>query len=243
MTNLDNDWVAFRARVSKTHPSILHCVLDQRDDGVFIKIPSKSALTAWIAVGSKLPASLAGIAVETTFNYADAPQKQINKYSDYFHQKEIDALKNKIGLLQNQLDFARKQILIMKMDSAPQENSNGDFEYPRLKISFIKDEVVKYFNLDPEILYSQRRRRDITRPRQIAVWLVRVIRPDLTYPQIGIGFDRDHSTIFHAIQAVRKLIENNDEMGIHAKILLKMLKEQKNEQNENQSAGNSCAAE
>lgn len=53
-----------------------------------------------------------------------------------------------------------------------------------------------------EILATDRHAR-VAHPRQIAMALCREI-PGASFPQIGRVFHRDHSTVMHAVDAVRK---------------------------------------
>lgn len=53
--------------------------------------------------------------------------------------------------------------------------------------------------------------RRISRPRQVAMWLAREHRYSLL--EIGAVFARDHSTVLHGIEAVRKLRETDGEIA------------------------------
>jgi len=46
------------------------------------------------------------------------------------------------------------------------------------------------------------RMRDIAEARQVAMYEVRKLRPDLSLPQIGRIFGRDHTTVLHAVQKI-----------------------------------------
>ena len=52
---------------------------------------------------------------------------------------------------------------------------------------------------------SKRRARAIVRPRQVAMYLSKVLTPR-SYPEIGRKFGgRDHSTVIHAVRLIEDL--------------------------------------
>lgn len=75
----------------------------------------------------------------------------------------------------------------------------------------IKDVVARYFSLKVADLSSKRRSRDVSFPRQIAMYLCRVMT-DLSLPKIGERFgNRDHTTVMHAFDKISGEISNNEE--------------------------------
>lgn len=54
-------------------------------------------------------------------------------------------------------------------------------------------------------LLSRRRSRSLALPRHLAIWLARHITP-CSLPEIGRAFDRDHTTVMHAIARVDRLM-------------------------------------
>lgn len=68
---------------------------------------------------------------------------------------------------------------------------------------------------------SDRRSRDIARPRQIAMWLVRRFCPHLSLPAIGRVFGgRDHTTVIHAIGKIDALRENDPDFRAQIEAIL-----------------------
>ena len=61
--------------------------------------------------------------------------------------------------------------------------------------------VAEYYNVDVNELKGNRRNREISVPRQIAMYLSREM-VDLSLEMIGNAFGRDHSTVMHACQKV-----------------------------------------
>jgi len=76
----------------------------------------------------------------------------------------------------------------------------------------IKDVVSRYFDLKVSDLSSKRRSRDVSFPRQIAMYLCRSLT-DMSLPKIGEKFGgRDHTTVMHAFNRISLDINENEEI-------------------------------
>ena len=66
--------------------------------------------------------------------------------------------------------------------------------------------VARHYNVSKADLLSSRRTRTIVRPRQIAMYLAKVLTPR-SLPEIGRRFGgRDHTTVLHAVRKIEGLI-------------------------------------
>jgi chromosomal replication initiator protein len=73
----------------------------------------------------------------------------------------------------------------------------------------IIERVAHYFGLEVSQLKGRSRKRDIARPRQIAMYLIRE-ETDMSLPQIGDLLDgRDHSTVLYGCERVAELLEED----------------------------------
>lgn len=69
--------------------------------------------------------------------------------------------------------------------------------------------VALAYGIHPKIMTGPSRERDHAWPRQVAMYLTRELTRR-SYKSIGETYGgRDHSTVFHACQAVRQRIEDN----------------------------------
>ncbi len=76
----------------------------------------------------------------------------------------------------------------------------------------IRKRVAEAFNIPVEALTSRRRTKEVTVPRQVAMFLMRELL-DLPLARIGDHFGgRDHSTVIHSINKVEREIEENESM-------------------------------
>ena len=75
----------------------------------------------------------------------------------------------------------------------------------RVTIEEIKKKVAEHYLLRVADLESPIRSRSIVRPRQIAMFLARLLTPR-SYPEIGRRFgNRDHTTVMHAVETIKRL--------------------------------------
>ena len=88
----------------------------------------------------------------------------------------------------------------------------------------IKQVVAEDWSVRPDALASKRRTKDLTVPRQVAMYLLKEI---LDLPLVAIGDlfgGRDHSTVIHSIRKVRKSMDAEPEFrdrveGIHRRLV------------------------
>lgn len=78
----------------------------------------------------------------------------------------------------------------------------------RVTVDEILRKVAERYNLRTAELLSSRRDRSIARPRQIAMYLAKVLTTK-SLPEIGRAFDRDHTTVIHAVKKVEELREKD----------------------------------
>lgn len=93
-----------------------------------------------------------------------------------------------------------------------------------ITIESIQKTVADYYKIKVAEMYSQKRSRNLARPRQIAMALAR----DLTnssFPEIGDAFGgRDHTTVMHACKKIDTLKVNEPNMGKEYSLLLQVLR-------------------
>lgn len=77
-----------------------------------------------------------------------------------------------------------------------------------ITLEYIANNVEKYCNLKENELLSQTRSKNVAYPRQIAMYIMKEIT-NYSLIQIGEFFGRDHSTIIHGINKIKKDIEED----------------------------------
>jgi len=83
-----------------------------------------------------------------------------------------------------------------------------------VSVKHVIGRIAEFYNIDEDSLYAKTRRREVVRPRQIVMY---VLREDfhLSYPAIGTVFGgRDHTTVIHACEKVRGELEEDGELKL-----------------------------
>lgn len=80
-------------------------------------------------------------------------------------------------------------------------------------LASIQDAVCEIEGLSKDELLSARRAPRIARARQLAMYLARELTP-LSLTEIARGFDRDHTTVLHAVKAVSARLEPGSETAV-----------------------------
>lgn len=89
-------------------------------------------------------------------------------------------------------------------------------------IDEIQKKVAEYFNISVKEMQSSRRARNVARPRQIAMYLAKQLT-SRSLPEIGRKFDRDHTTVMHAVRKVEDLIDEDAKLAESVDDLRRML--------------------
>ncbi|MEZ5748938.1 MAG: chromosomal replication initiator protein DnaA [Caenibius sp.] len=93
----------------------------------------------------------------------------------------------------------------------------------RVTIDEIQRTVCQFYRVDRSEMSSKRRARAVVRPRQVAMYLAKVLTPR-SYPEIGRKFGgRDHSTVIHAVRLIEDLRQRDADMDGDVRSLLRQL--------------------
>ena len=93
----------------------------------------------------------------------------------------------------------------------------------RITIDEIQRTVCQFYRVDRTEMGSKRRARAVVRPRQVAMYLAKVLTPR-SYPEIGRKFGgRDHSTVIHAVRLIEDLRTRDADMDGDVRSLLRQL--------------------
>jgi chromosomal replication initiator protein len=98
-------------------------------------------------------------------------------------------------------------------------------EPKRVKIEDIQKLVASRYNVSRSDILSERRTAAVVRPRQIAMYLAKVLTLR-SLPEIGRRFGgRDHTTVLHAVRKIEKQITDDQSLNDEVELLKRMLQE------------------
>ncbi|ACB93662.1 chromosomal replication initiator protein DnaA [Beijerinckia indica] len=98
-------------------------------------------------------------------------------------------------------------------------------EPKRVKIEEIQKLVASHFNVSRADILSSRRTANVVRPRQIAMYLSKIMTLR-SLPEIGRRFGgRDHTTVLHAVRKIENLASTDNHLSEELELLKRMLME------------------
>ncbi len=93
----------------------------------------------------------------------------------------------------------------------------------RITIDDIQRKVADYYNIRLSDLLSARRSRTIARPRQVAMYLSKILTTR-SLPEIGRKFGgRDHTTVIHAVKRIESLQDSDNAIQEEVEVLSRAL--------------------
>lgn len=75
----------------------------------------------------------------------------------------------------------------------------------------IREAVAREFKMHPDLLLKRSSRREISRPRQVAMYLCRQLTGK-SYPEIASGFKLEHTTVLHGVRKIEDLCVTDAEL-------------------------------
>lgn len=95
---------------------------------------------------------------------------------------------------------------------------------PMLLIVDIQKVVAAHFGMRLADILAHRRTAEVVRPRQIAMYLAKILTLK-SYPELGRRFaGRDHTTVLHGVRKIEALRQSDAELNGHIEKLLTILK-------------------
>jgi chromosomal replication initiator protein len=99
-------------------------------------------------------------------------------------------------------------------------------EPKRVRIEDIQRIVARHYNVSKTELLSNRRTRTIVKPRQVAMYLAKVMTPR-SLPEIGRRFGgRDHTTVLHAVRKIEGLSDTDNTIAQELELLKRLISDQ-----------------
>jgi len=100
-------------------------------------------------------------------------------------------------------------------DIAEVRQSLRSFTRPQKNISVknVVDKVAAFYGIDEESIYEKTRRREVVRPRQVIMY---ILREDfsISYPTIGAKLGgRDHTTVIHSCEKIKREVIVDSELS------------------------------
>ena len=113
---------------------------------------------------------------------------------------------------------------VLNLEEVKQIIKNSTRPRKTLAVSDVVDKVARYFDIDPSSIYEKTRRKEVVKPRQLIMY---ILREDfqVSYPAIGQKLGgRDHTTVIHSCEKIKNELKDNidlEEEITQVRLLLK----------------------
>lgn len=134
-----------------------------------------------------------------------------NEVIEYVALTALGSIRELEGMINNIVCHA--QVKGAPPDIAEVRQSLRSFARPQKNVSVkhVVSKVAEFYGIDEESIYEKTRRREVVRPRQVIMYL---LREDfsVSYPTIGSKLGgRDHTTVIHSCEKIkREVVGDND---------------------------------
>lgn len=97
----------------------------------------------------------------------------------------------------------------LELDEVKSLIKNSTRPRKSLAVADVVDKIARFFEIDPASIYEKTRRKEVVKPRQLIMY---ILREDfqISYPAIGQKMGgRDHTTVIHSCEKIKKDLKLN----------------------------------
>ena len=135
--------------------------------------------------------------------------------------RQIEGAIKKLGAM----SFLSGRKITMELAKGCISELLGGAEPTSVTVDKVFSAVYKRYNIKKEEIIGTRRTKEIAAARHIAIYLVRTIT-EMSLPNIGKIFNRDHSTVLSSIEAAEKKLRNDPILEIEINEMIKEVTDQ-----------------
>ncbi|MBE6696578.1 MAG: chromosomal replication initiator protein DnaA [Ruminococcaceae bacterium] len=136
--------------------------------------------------------------------------------------RQIEGAIKKLGAM----SFLSGRKITMELAKGCISELLGGAEPTSVTVDKVFSAIYKRYNIKKEEIIGTRRTKEIAAARHLSVYLVRTIT-EMSLPNIGKIFNRDHSTILSSIEAAEKTLRNDPILEIEIAEMIKEITDQK----------------
>lgn len=219
------DDIQFLSRKEKSQEELFHLFNALYDTNKQIIFSSDRAPSAIPDIADRLRGRLAsGMAVDisepdTESRMAIVKKKAAthnvllsNEVIEYLAMVTPGSIRELEGMINNIVCYA--QVKGTAPDIAEVRQSLRTFSRPQKNISIknVVSKVAEFYGIEEESIYEKTRRREVVRPRQVIMYLLREDF-NISYPMIGVKLGgRDHTTVIHSFEKIKRELGEDNEL-------------------------------
>lgn len=186
---------------SDTHPALLQGLEERLQSrfaqGMIVDIPAPDMESRAAILRAKAAQNNITLADEVVDHLANTIEGNI---------RELEGALNTI-MCQSQL-LGRT----LSLDEVKQIIKNSTRPRKTLAVSDVVEKIARYYDIDPSSIYEKTRRKEVVKPRQLIMY---ILREDfqVSYPAIGQKLGgRDHTTVIHSCEKIKQDLKNSTEL-------------------------------
>lgn len=220
------DDIQFICGKESTQEEFFHTINALIDNGKQVVVTADRAPSELTGLGARLQSRLNGGMV-TEIGALDAQQRRAMLDLKCALMKRdvpadvLDLLADKITTSSRELEGALSRLIAhAELTNTPVSIEGAErllrdllaVAERKVGIADIQKAVCEHYRLRVSDMHSARRARPLARPRQLAMYLCKVLTTH-SLPEIGRGFGgRDHTTIIHGIRKIEELLEGDNQL-------------------------------
>lgn len=135
-----------------------------------------------------------------------------NEAIDYMASNISDNIRELEGILNTTICQSQLKNKELSVSEIKQLIKNSSKQKKTVSIKDVVRAVCEFYNIEEKTLYEKTRRKEVVKPRQIAMY---ILRQDFntSYPYIGQKLGgRDHTTVIHACEKIKASLKNNSSL-------------------------------
>ncbi len=132
-----------------------------------------------------------------------------NETVDYIATNILDNVRELEGVLNTIICQSQLKNKELNINEIKQLIKNSSKQKKAVSIKDVLRAVCEFYNIDEKSLYEKTRRKEVVKPRQVAMY---ILRQDFntSYPYIGQKLGgRDHTTVIHACEKIKSSIKSS----------------------------------
>lgn len=133
----------------------------------------------------------------------------------------IRELEGIINFIQAQIELFDQKVTLLSIKNLIKNNVRTK---KNVSVSEVAKTVAEYYNIQPSFIYNKTRRKDIVKPRQVIMYILREYF-DVSYPTIGEKLGgKDHTTVIHSYEKIKKERKNDPYLNKEIEEIYNILK-------------------
>jgi chromosomal replication initiator protein len=220
------DDIQFLSKKDKTAEELFHLFNALYDNNKQIIFSSDRAPAAITDIADRLKGRLASgmtidISEPDTESRIAIVQKKLasngvtisNEVAEYIATAVSGSIRELEGVINSVV--CHTQVKGIPPDLAEVRQSLRSFARPQKTVSVkhVVSKIAEFYGIDEESIYEKTRRREVVRPRQVIMY---ILREDfsVSYPTIGNKLGgRDHTTVIHSCEKVKREVISDTELA------------------------------